>query len=212
MSKMIIGGITMSKTIIGRFDLDPYQFLSNFYISPCEYEGIVYNNSECAFQAAKSTSLDVRKEFIDMKPGKAKRYGRKIELRDDVIWDDVKDGIMLEVVRSKFNMNKDLADKLLSTGDAEIIEGNNWGDVYWGQVDGVGDNVLGKILMQVRDEHKKQKKKTCGNCKYSTKDNEIAGYCEYCEKGNCVLCQMRGDGEVCEDYERKAGEEDNVNN
>lgn len=78
--------------------------------------------------------------------------GRRVKLRPD--WEQVKTAVMEEVVRAKFTQNPDLAALLLSTGDAELIEGNTWGDTCWG-VDlrtGRGENRLGRILMKVRAE------------------------------------------------------------
>ena len=59
---------------------------------------------------------------------------------------------MLNVVRAKFDQHPDLAQKLLETGDEELVEGNTWGDRYWGVCGGKGKNMLGKILMRVREE------------------------------------------------------------
>ena len=59
---------------------------------------------------------------------------------------------MLDVVRAKFDQHPDLAQKLLATGDEELVEGNDWGDIYWGVYKGRGNNMLGKILMRVRAE------------------------------------------------------------
>ena len=59
---------------------------------------------------------------------------------------------MLDVVRAKFDQHPDLAQKLLATGDEELVEGNDWGDIYWGVYKGHGKNMLGKILMRVRAE------------------------------------------------------------
>ena len=58
---------------------------------------------------------------------------------------------MKDIVLAKFTQNQFLKEKLLATGDAYLIEGNTWGDRVWGQVNGVGQNRLGKILMEVRD-------------------------------------------------------------
>ena len=73
----------------------------------------------------------------------------QVKLRSD--WEDVKLGTMLEVCRAKFTQNPQLAKRLLATGDEELVEGNNWGDTFWGKVDGKGQNHLGRILMQIRD-------------------------------------------------------------
>jgi ribA/ribD-fused uncharacterized protein len=130
-----------------------YHFLSNFFLIAVEYEGITYCCSECAFQAAKTLNMKDRERFISMAPGKAKREGRKLKLREN--WDAIKDTVMLEIVRAKFRQNPELAERLIATGDAELIEGNYWGDDYWGvcHVE-LGKNKLGKILMQVRSELK----------------------------------------------------------
>ena len=74
-------------------------------------------------------------------------------------WDEIKGEVMLPIVREKFKQNPDLAEKLLATGNAYLIEGNYWHDNYFGictckecHHKGEGKNVLGRILMQVRDE------------------------------------------------------------
>ncbi|MBQ3915918.1 MAG: NADAR family protein [Ruminococcus sp.] len=127
-------------------------FLSNFYEKPLTYDGITYQNSEAAFQAQKTTDIDVRRQFADLDPSAAKKMGRKLSLRPD--WEQVKVQVMYEVVSAKFSQNPDLKEMLIATGDQELIEGNDWGDRIWGQVDGNGQNLLGKILMRVRDELK----------------------------------------------------------
>ena len=131
---------------------DEYFFLSNFYISaPTMYDGVIYLTSEHAFQAAKTLLLGERTVILNAySPSLAKKYGRRATLRNH--WEDVKAGIMYAIVLDKFVRNKELRKKLLATGDAELIEGNTWGDCIWGVCDGIGENHLGKILMTVRDE------------------------------------------------------------
>jgi N-glycosidase YbiA len=126
-----------------------YRFLSNFW--PCEikYEGKTYPSTEHAYQAAKTLDIKERNKIRDAKtPGDAKRLGRKITLRSD--WESVKLQVMENLVRQKFFDNPKLGKKLIDTGEQELIEGNTWGDKVWGQVNGVGQNHLGKILMKVR--------------------------------------------------------------
>lgn len=87
-----------------------------------------------------------------------KKLGRKIILRPD--WEDVKEEIMLDIVRQKFLQNNDLLIKLLNTGNAYLMEGNYWKDQFWGVcpetgIPGIdGLNVLGQILMRLRAEFK----------------------------------------------------------
>lgn len=63
--------------------------------------------------------------------------------------------IMKHAVSEKFTLNPDLAEKLLSTEDEELVEGNNWGDRFWGVSpigSNTGENHLGTILMEVRND------------------------------------------------------------
>jgi len=128
-----------------------YYFLSNFYPSPIKCEGITYPAVEHAFQAAKTLDKSKRKEFLHIKPGEAKRKGKRLKpLRDG--WDKIRFGIMEEMLRLKFTKHESLKEKLLATGDEELVEGNDWNDRVWGKVDGVGENHLGRLLMKIRAE------------------------------------------------------------
>jgi len=135
-------------------------FLSNMFTSEglkVHFEGMQFPSSEHAFVAAKTLDMVMRQEIADTPdPKDAKRYGRQVELRED--WEDVKEEIMLEVLRSKFSksQNHGMVKQLLDTGRRPLIEGNLWRDTYWGMatVDGEvqGENRLGQLLMQVRQE------------------------------------------------------------
>ena len=131
-----------------------HDFLSNFHQprDPIKWKGRLWRTAEHAFQAAKARRESDRDKIQRCGlPSMAKRIGRQIDLRPD--WEEVKDAAMLSVLRAKFSSpNHAMAAMLLATGDAELIEGNNWGDTYWGQVNGKGRNVLGKLLMRVRSE------------------------------------------------------------
>ena len=136
--------------VIDRFDGEN-EFLSNFFTSPFEFEGIIYATSEHAFQAAKTEDKEERKAIAALRtPGQAKRAGRKVKLRE--AWNVIRVSVMRQVVRVKFTQHPDLAKKLLATGDAELIEGNNWNDTFWGRCRGRGENWLGKVLMELRAE------------------------------------------------------------
>ena len=126
-----------------------YAFLSNYYDSPIFYDGILYPTVEHAFQAAKTTVFIQCIIIANKKtPGQAKCAGRKVTLRDN--WDDIKLYIMKELIILKFT-NPKLKSALLNTKDAELIERNTWNDTYWGICNGIGENHLGKILMEVRE-------------------------------------------------------------
>lgn len=129
----------------------PYRFLSNFWPAKVELDGLEYQTTEHAYQAAKTLDVAERKEIRESaKPGDAKKLGKKLTMRPD--WEQVKFQVMENVVRQKFTKYKDLKEMLLSTGDDYLEETNNWQDVYWGVCNGKGQNKLGKILMKIRDE------------------------------------------------------------
>lgn len=127
-----------------------YAFLSNFYPVEVRLDGEVYATVEHAYQAAK-TIRKAERYMIQYAPtpGKAKRLGRKVTLRED--WEQVKIHVMLHLLRQKFSV-QEFKLALLATQDATLIEGNNHGDTFWGQVDGQGSNQLGLLLMHVRTE------------------------------------------------------------
>lgn len=139
-----------------------YRFLSNFWI---EKNG---KSVEHEFQAAKVTDPEAYALIMAAEtPREAKRLasrqgmeelseklGRKISLRPD--WEEACDPVMLTALRRKFK-DPELREKLLGTGDAVLIEGNTWHDGKWGvcscaRCGGAGENRLGRLLMQVRDE------------------------------------------------------------
>lgn len=127
-----------------------YRFLSNFWPVDIEYEGVRYPSTEHAFQAAKSLETEERKKIARLSsPDQAKKAGRKLVCRSD--WESVRIQVMLEVLRLKFK-DPDLREKLLATGNQPLVEGNWWGDVFWGVCRGQGQNHLGKLLMRVRQE------------------------------------------------------------
>jgi len=119
-------------------------------------DGVTYPTVEHAFQAAKTFDPAERELIRDANtPQTAKRLGRGVALRAD--WEPVKYGLMRELLRQKFAI-PELRQALLATGEAELIEGNNWNDRTWGQVlvqgQWVGKNWLGELLMEVRQEIK----------------------------------------------------------
>ena len=136
--------------MIGSFT-GKYNYLSNFYPCEVELDGEIYQSTEHAFQAAKTDNPDSRKKIRDCGyAGQAKRLGRAVSCRSD--WDDVRINIMTDLVRQKFTKHLDLQEKLLETGNRKLVEGNWHGDTFWGTCGGHGENYLGKILMEIREE------------------------------------------------------------
>jgi len=125
------------------------RFLSNFFPVEIEYEGITYPSVEHAYQASKTNSVKIKKQIRDCGHASvAKRIGSNLYKEK---WHLIKRDLMLNLIRLKFQ-DESLKHKLLTTGSETLVEGNEWGDIYWGVCKGVGENHLGKILMQVRGE------------------------------------------------------------
>ena len=125
-----------------------YQFLCNFFPNHIQYKGKIFESSEAAYQSEKCPGSEHL--FVGITANESKKLGKKLKLRLD--WDQVKNGIMEEILRIKFAPGTPLAQKLLNTGDEELVEEISWQDVYWGVCNGVGQNHLGKLLMKIRSE------------------------------------------------------------
>lgn len=129
----------------------PFRFLSNFHLVEVVLDGLKYHTTEAAYQAAKTDDLSIRRLFASLKTGReAKRLSH--ELQAPPGWHEGrKFEVMLDLTRQKFAADP-LRQWLLETKDLYLEETNSWNDIYWGVCNGVGDNHLGKILMQVRNE------------------------------------------------------------
>jgi len=133
-----------------------YDFLSNFYPSRVRYNGKLFPTVEHAYQYAKMHDPVFKKLIQEAStPGQAKRLGK----RGPIVagWDNKKIPIMLTLLKAKFK-DEALKKKLLATGLIKLEEGNTWHDNFWGNCEcenckiKPGENMLGTLLMQVRDE------------------------------------------------------------
>ena len=127
---------------------DEYHFLSNF-----SEEGGLQPTVEHHYQASKARADKPEDEEYVMKaptPGQAKKRGRRIEMAKD--FDQWKLYYMLQFLIDKFE-EPEIQAKLLATGNRPLIEDNDWGDTFWGSVEGLGENWLGKLLEIVRRMH-----------------------------------------------------------
>ena len=139
-----------------------YGFLSNFHevAIPFEYNGHSFTmpTSENAFQAMKvhaslaseEENLNWLKRVSKADAAGSKALGRQLEIDLD-LWHSISQDKMEEVLLVKFAPGSELAQKLVATGDEELVEDNDHKDTLWGRYNGEGMNLLGKILMQVRD-------------------------------------------------------------
>lgn len=113
-----------------------------------ELNGKVY--VEHAYQSSKTLVQGLRTMIRQARTsGQAKRLGRRVPLRPD--WEHVKAEVMRDLLRQKC-AQPDLRRLLLATAPEELVEINTWGDRYWGVSRGEGQNMLGRLLMEVREE------------------------------------------------------------
>ena len=134
----------------------PGGFMTNFYRAPIEIFGRMWMTSEHAYQAQKfvgQNQEDYDAVHNAINPMAAAIIGRDTNRPCRSDWDQVKDDVMRFVVMHKFLQNKDIQEKLLLTGDAKLVEHDTRRhDMYWGDGgDGSGKNMLGVVLMEVRE-------------------------------------------------------------
>lgn len=145
MSQLALYDLSAPK-ILGFFG--PFRFLSNFHFVEVEYEGLKYRTTEHAYQAAKSSNKAERLAIQSvLQPREARQLGQQVKLSSS--WHEDKYEIMLDLTIQKYSSGP-LRQWLLDTGESYLEETNTWGDIYWGVCNGVGENNLGHILMEVR--------------------------------------------------------------
>lgn len=144
-------------------------FLSNFYPSEFTVDGKKYNCSEQYFMKKKQELFDPKNIKLatdimkETNPKDIKKYGRQVKFFIAEIWDENKVKAMHDGVFAKFLQNPELKAKLLATGDKSLVEASPY-DMIWGigfkkenalkNKDRWGQNLLGQVLMQVRNELK----------------------------------------------------------
>lgn len=152
--------------VIPKFE-NEYFWLSNFYESEVVFsysEGnLHFATAEHAFQASKIKAMDPGDQKAILSycdavldaptPSKAKYLGRSVRI-DVKKWDQIKIQCMEEILKSKFDACDDLKKRLVQTAPAMLVEGNTWGDEFWGRCNGRGYNMLGVLLMELRGFYK----------------------------------------------------------
>ncbi|ATB33022.1 NADAR family protein [Melittangium boletus] len=135
---------------------DDYGWCSNFAPYPIKARGKMWPTTEHFFQAQKFENDSDQEEIRRANsPMLAARMGRdrKRKLRSD--WESVKVAVMREALQAKFSQHEELARLLESTGDAKLVE-HTENDNYWGDGgDGRGGNMLGRLLMELREAARK---------------------------------------------------------
>lgn len=139
----------MGETAITWFEDPPYEFLSNFHPAAVRLDGVEHRSVEHAYQAAKTLDLLEREHVRSAPtPAVAKERGRQVTIRPG--WDELKVAVMRDLLAQKFS-DPVLRKRLAATAPLDLIEGNTWGDRFWGVYEGEGENWLGRLLMEIRD-------------------------------------------------------------
>lgn len=141
----------------------PYGPFSNLYRRAIEFEGKTFPTSEHAYQAGKARKPEVQEWLMNApSPALLAMAAHGLYYWDITPgWSSIKFDRMRGVLRAKFTQNEDLQDLLLSTGNATLIETattDNAVNRLWGEVNGVGQNMLGVMLMELRDELAKSRR------------------------------------------------------
>ena len=132
-----------------------YGFMSNFAAYPITVNGLVYPTNEHYFQSVKFVdpvyAEHIRTKCATAAASKTAGRSRKYPIQPD--WNTSRVDVMLVALRAKFGQHEDIRTRLLETGDAELVEHAIW-DRFWGDGGGkgTGQNILGKLIMKVREE------------------------------------------------------------
>jgi ribA/ribD-fused uncharacterized protein len=171
MKKRLSTSALNKPTVAARNDLKfyranekPYGVFSNLFRCEITFENRVFPTAEHAYQAGKAAKPAVREWILQAPtPALAAMAAHGLYTWDVVPnWASIKVDRMRAVLRAKFSQHENLKQLLLETGTRRLVEAgttNNAVNRFWGEVDGKGENTLGKLLMEVREELRKEKKK-----------------------------------------------------
>lgn len=155
--------------IIGFYhEYEKYGCFSNWYRSDFEYAGKKYISTEQYMmyqKMAQFRAYDIADKILtETDQGKIKHLGRtKLDNFNSALWDKTKYAIVKRGIRAKFLQNTDITEILLSTNNAVLAEcarnDEQWGigidindDSRFDTSNWKGTNLLGRILMEIRQE------------------------------------------------------------
>lgn len=136
--------------------LNENSFLSNFYLSNIRYKGHTYRSAEHLFQAVRcADEIDREKIRNVMSPKSAKIIARFVKVRSG--WEEHKVDVMRKILQMKFRRQSKLSKMLQKTANTPLTALNYWHDTFWGvcactQHARTGQNMLGELLMEIRDK------------------------------------------------------------
>ena len=130
----------------------PFYELSNFAPFGFECDGVFWPTVEHFFQAQKFTEPTYRERIrVARTPRDARSLGQSRQFQIRPEWESVREEIMLKALRLKFQ-RPELKATLLSTGQSPLVEASPFDYFRGAGQDGSGQNRLGRLLEQVRQE------------------------------------------------------------
>jgi ribA/ribD-fused uncharacterized protein len=135
----------------------PYGVFSNLYKREIMFEDESFATSEHAYQAGKARKPAVKQWLMDAPSPSLLAMAAHGLYYWDVApgWSKMKFDRMKAILRAKFTQHEDLKETLLETGELRLVESatvDNPVNRLWGEVNGVGKNTLGIMLMELRTE------------------------------------------------------------
>lgn len=132
----------------------PYEALNNWSAHKVEIWSISFPTAEHAYQWKKfsQTAPDVAEKILSApSPWATYQINKANHNKSPKNWNEQKLGIMLQIISAKLDQHKDVQERLLATGNRQIIENSPW-DTFWGAgPEGKDQNNLGKLWMQLRN-------------------------------------------------------------
>lgn len=137
--------------IVGFNDTQNF-FLNNKYSCSVHILNRRFGNAEAAFQAHKTKESQIRNIFTTLDAVSAQSLGRDLVCYNG--WENDRLRVMLLVIFEKFRQNSDILTKLINTENQKLVAVSISQESYWGTHNGEGKNMLGKILMYIREYFK----------------------------------------------------------
>jgi ribA/ribD-fused uncharacterized protein len=133
----------------------PYGAFSNLFRRPILFEDTSFPTAEHAYQAGKARRPEVRAWLMAAPSPALLAMAAHGLYQWDITpsWSRIKFERMRAVLHAKFTQHEDLRELLLSTGSVRLVETasvDNAVNRLWGEVNGVGKNMLGVLLMELR--------------------------------------------------------------
>lgn len=180
-----------------RADEKPYGVFSNLYRSKIVVRGRVFRSVEEAYQSLKPRRAKVREWLLDAPSPRLVATTAHALTRYDRFpgWAKLRFPWMMECLRAKYTQNEQCQTLLLKTGSARLVESglqDNATNRRWGEVNGEGENLLGRMLMKVRAE--------IGGAPYQDEDLDelLAGGMELLEMWAARVYPPNTDNEGCD--------------